>query len=506
MNGRTGAPPAEPRTKGHYLSLSDPEGTAMLGRALVAADFTVEGIRKVLGIEAFEIIPFCDLPGVVKAMSPQNPLSTLLPFFLFGVPMKADALARILDPLTVERLESLGLVRPGPDGVMALVRLRPYEGRIFAADRRYNDTGAIPHDYVLEVNPTSDHLANITPRRRVGTALDVGCGCGVLAVLAAAHCDKVVATDINPRALNFTAFNAQLNGVRNIECVEGSLLDPVAGRTFDLIMSNPPFVISPDSALQFRDSGWPLDSMCRELVRRIPGHLAEGGLAVILCNWALRKGEEWAARPTEWVTGLACDTIVFRTQTHPAVGYAASWNRGLAEAQPEAYVAALDRWIAYYAKEGIESIAGGRILLRRRTTPENWAYAVDGAVSRTPRSGDHLLRLIDAQDWFQAGAGPEEFARATFRPAADLRLEQSLAFRDGRMVPAQMSAGLAEGFKFQIDVDPIAWNAIALCDGRHSLQEILDKIGRELELAGDFRPRILALFRSLVAGGFITRT
>jgi methylase of polypeptide subunit release factors len=70
--------------------------------------------------------------------------------------------------------------------------------------------------------------------------LDFGTGNGIQALLAAHHCHEVVATDVNPRALVFAAFNAALNGIDNISFRKGSLFDPVAYETFDLIVCNPP--------------------------------------------------------------------------------------------------------------------------------------------------------------------------------------------------------------------------------------------------------------------------
>ena len=65
--------------------------------------------------------------------------------------------------------------------------------------------------------------------------LDIGTGSGLLAVHAAAHADRVVAVDINPRALRFAEFNAALNAVDNVEWREGSLFEPVAGEPCNLI-------------------------------------------------------------------------------------------------------------------------------------------------------------------------------------------------------------------------------------------------------------------------------
>ena len=95
----------------------------------------------------------------------------------------------------------------------------------------------------------------LTPRSAASSALDVGTGSGVQALLAARQAAHVVATDINPRALAFTELNAALNGFTNIEVRLGSLFEAVAGERFDLITCNPPYVVSPESRWAYRDSG-----------------------------------------------------------------------------------------------------------------------------------------------------------------------------------------------------------------------------------------------------------
>src|SRR5438270_327403 len=83
--------------------------------------------------------------------------------------------------------------------------------------------------------------------RLLDRALDVGTGSGVQALLAARHAREVVATDVNPRALAYAELNAALNGFTNLECRAGSMFEPVAGETFDLITCNAPFVVSPEN-------------------------------------------------------------------------------------------------------------------------------------------------------------------------------------------------------------------------------------------------------------------
>ena len=99
-------------------------------------------------------------------------------------------------------------------------------------------------DFVLGVSAASTTLAQLTVRRPVPRALDLGTGCGVQSLHLARHSAEVVATDLNPRALALARLTALINGI-DLDLREGSLYAPVAGERFDLITTNPPYVMSP---------------------------------------------------------------------------------------------------------------------------------------------------------------------------------------------------------------------------------------------------------------------
>jgi hypothetical protein len=128
------------------------------------------------------------------------------------------------------------------------VTVIPHDDVLIASDDPHGTVGAT---YVPEVSRSSATLASLTVRRPVERALDIGTGNGIQAVLASHHADAVVATDVSERALAFAEFNCALNGVDNVELRLGSFLEPVAGERFGLVVSNPPFAISPEHDLAF---------------------------------------------------------------------------------------------------------------------------------------------------------------------------------------------------------------------------------------------------------------
>lgn len=117
--------------------------------------------------------------------------------------------------------------------------------------------------------------------------LDVGTGSGAVALAAARLGASVTAVDLSRRALATAWVNAVLRG-RMIGVRFGDLLEPARGRQFDLVVSNPPYVPSPDPALPRRGiaRAWDagpvgrglLDRLCRE----VPGVLSLGGVVLLV--------------------------------------------------------------------------------------------------------------------------------------------------------------------------------------------------------------------------------
>ena len=222
-------------------------------------------------------------------------------------------------------------------------------------------------------------------RRPVARALDVGTGNGIQALLAARHAEHVVATDVSERALAFAAFNCALNGVENVELRQGSFLEPVAGEQFDLVVANPPYVISPETSLVFRDSGLGRDRVSADLVRALPSVLAEGGFASVMVSW-IQPGDDPAAAPADLARGLRLRRLDPRTRARTTrCAAAAAWNRDAPS--PAEYTERIERWLDYFRREGIEAIAYGAIVMRRRSGDELGPLDAAARTGRSTRRG-----------------------------------------------------------------------------------------------------------------------
>jgi SAM-dependent methyltransferase len=154
-------------------------------------------------------------------------------------------------------------------------------------------------DAVMGAGQMTTYLCDASrTSRRIARALDVGCGAGTAALGLASAAQRVIGTDINPRAVALSRINGALNGIANVEFREGDLFTPVAGETFDLIVSQPPFVSAPEGieAAAFASGGRRGDEIALRLLAGIPAHLAQGGRAVVIAEWPQIEDERTEER------------------------------------------------------------------------------------------------------------------------------------------------------------------------------------------------------------------
>lgn len=194
-----------------------------------------------------------------------------------GKAQPADVLKRELPGDAVEAMERFGLVRRDGGLIHPLFQAKSVDDFLVFSDLpRSMRATRLSQDRNSYVDPMWDGpaMTNLMPRGAVENGLDMGCGCGVIALAMSPFCRNVYALDVNPRALMLTRFNAALNGVRNIEVLESDLFSAVAGKTFERIVFNAPVGIElkPRSALE---SG---QQILERFFSQAGPHLAPGGI------------------------------------------------------------------------------------------------------------------------------------------------------------------------------------------------------------------------------------
>ncbi|PWD50690.1 SAM-dependent methyltransferase [Serinibacter arcticus] len=453
----------------------------------------------------------------------------LLRLFQLGEVATRRDLDAALPRLGTAGAERLGLVRTrgeaDRDEVRAVVDLSPYAavdaaGQVdwwIASDPgEIARRGALPEDFVLGVGGASRTLAQITVRGPVGSVLDVGTGCGIQALHASRHAGRVVATDIDARALAFTRFNAALAGVE-LDVRAGSMLDPVAGETFDLVVSNPPFVItSRDAAgstggvgeFTYRDGGQVGDDVVRSLVTSVGSVLAPGGVAQMLGNWEHRRGEDWAERVGGWLAESGLDGWVVQREVQDPAEYAELWLRdgGLTPDRDRArFEAAYAAWLADLASRDVEGIGFGFVTLRRpagagaEVSPWRRVEEITGTVAQP--LGATIAGVLGAVDLVRDLTGEALLARR-WVVAGDVTDERY--FTPGEASPRVMILRAGGGFSRTVRTETGLAAFVGACDGELTGGQIVAALSALLEvdataLAAELEPQL----RGLITDGML---
>jgi SAM-dependent methyltransferase len=430
-------------------------------------------------------------------------LDVLIRLFLIGVEVDEGVFRAAVAPTTMEDWTDLGFVRPDGTKVVGRLLLTPFKDLVVARDRPEWAEG-VAENHVMGIGSSSVTLATATIRRPCRLTLDLGTGSGFQAFLAAEHSDRVMAVDRNPRAVRFAAMNARLNGLSNVECLEGNLFEPVEGQRFDLIVTNPPFVISPERTYIYRDSGMECDAITRTIIRQTPQFLAEGGFCQILCNWAHLAGQDWRERLAEWFAGTGCDGWVLCDDTLDAATYASRWIRHTERDSPERFQERFQRWLEYYGQMRLEAVSVGLICLRRRTAGKNWLRIDDGPGKMLGPAGDSILQGFELRDFLEAHPDDAAWLDLRLRASPDLRLAQQLAPADDGWTILESELKLARGLAYSGKIDPYMAAFVARCNGQHPLRDLMSQLAHSLgQETSAIAPQCLELVRRLVERGFL---
>ena len=504
----------------HLLPRPDSVLCAALAADLDAADLRSEPLRTAWGAEADDALARGVRSPLLAAIEGRtDALVTLGRLFVLGMPQPEADVAAALARTGVDGLESLGLGYRDDGVVVPAALIRPQSfvdadgvGEWWIASdldelalHHMDGGGALPPDHVLGVGGASRTLASLVMPLEVERALDLGTGCGIQALLVSRHAGSVVATDISARALAYAELNAMLAGVHNIEFRQGSMFEPVADESFGLIVSNPPFVITPRGAdvpeYEYRDGGLVGDALVEAFVAQAPAHLVPGGSAQLLGNWesigsmlGLRRLESWIAPDL--------DAWVVQREALSPLGYAELWIRdGGTTPRDAAFEPLLDAWLADFAARGVTEIGFGYVLIRRP------AGVDPGAPANPLRRFETLTQPVtSAGRAFRDGlAGHDALADGVpevLLVAPDVT--EARHHLPGQEAPSVIELRQGGGFGRTVSVDPALAGFVGACDGDLTVVQIVSALADLFEvpladLWADLEPRL----RVLVTDGFL---
>ncbi len=528
-------------TRGRGPGADDRDLVDALRLDLTDAGYTVRAVEELLGpvaaaaLHREQVVPGLRAvePGSADAYaaaarpsgapSTVRPLATLVRLLVLGREVRRRELEAALPRTGTDGAGRLGLVHVAGGGeddpVRPRVDLRPYATDAgdwwVASDLGELATGEVLRpDHVLGVGGASTTLARITmrsPRRRT---LDLGTGCGIQALHAARHSDAVVATDVSTRALAFARFNAALAGV-DLDLRHGSMLEPVDDEpeAFDLVVSNPPFVITPRGAgvpmYEYRDAGRAGDDVVRDLVIGVGRVLAPGGVAQLLGNWEHRRGQDWRERVGEWVDLSGLDGWVVQRDVQDPAEYVETWLRDAGttpDRDPDGWATGYAAWLDDFASRRVEAVGFGIVVLRRPATGAPTLRRLEEHVGPLHRPlGAHLEQSLAAHDWLSGPAAADDvLAAARLTVAPDVTEERHLL--PGAVDPTLVLLRQGDGFGRTVRAGTALAGLVGACDGDLTVGQIVAGVAALLDApAESLAAELLPQVRDLVRDGFLRR-
>ena len=480
-----------------------------LAAALAGHDYRVDAVVDLMGEEAHRALSRNSTVPAVRAIEARDdPLATLTRLWPLQQMVARSDLERAL-PGLVASLTSAGILAEQGDQVRAVIDIRPYasdEGEFWVvSDLTPNlDTAVKPiaSDHVLGVSAASATLAQLTLRLPVRSALDLGTGCGVQSLHLAQHAQQVVATDLNPRAIDLARLTFLLNGTRT-DLRRGDLYRPVAGERFDLIVANPPYVMSPPgpSRLTYREGDAVADTLVQRVVTQGAAQLAEGGVLQVLANWAHVRGQDWTERVAGWVEATGCDAHVVQREVLDPYTYVEVWLADAGLAGSAGYTDRYRAWCDYFDRLGIEAVGLGWLVLRNAGRTQPWVRIEDWPHPLEQPIGPALAAELDAVDRL-SGLNDDRLLQHRWRLADDV-VEETTGI-PGQADPQHIVLRQQRGFRRAVAVDTATAGILGACDGELTLAKIVASVAGLIaadpaRLTGD----VLARLPSLIVDGWL---
>ncbi|MDQ1722855.1 MAG: hypothetical protein QOI26_2589 [Pseudonocardiales bacterium] len=471
-------------------------------------------VTEVLGLPGEAALSRGDLSSADRLTRQGSETETLIRLFLLGLPASRAAAEAALRPLPLPEAEAAGLVEDTAGQIQAALDLRPYSETDGPDWWVVSDLGAevrpgpLHPEHVLGIGSAGLTLAEATVRGTVRHALDVGTGCGVQALHLSEHSAAVTATDLSGRALRIAATTAALNAKR-WDLRQGSLLEPVGQQQFDLIVSNPPFIVGPgfqpgSGGFRYRDSGLPGDSVCAELVRGLPGRLTEGGTGQLLANWIIDASHSWQERVSGWLPPTGCQAWVWQREVAEPGEYVALWLRDAGE-QPgtPGWQQRYDRWLDWFAATGVAGIGMGLISLRRTGEQSSQVVCQDVPQAHEHPIGPAIEEWFGRSAWLRGRSVSQLLEARLVAAPGVVRSTHSLITAEGWQ-PALVQLRQSGGLRWELEVDDAVAALVAACTGEVKLGVVLSVLAAAVSARNDeVTAALIPVVHDLIERGFL---
>ena len=306
------------------------------------------------------------LPYYEHFLLSNEPLENLIRLFLIRGVLSKEQISTLFEPEMVLLLCGIGVLHKNSDGAFnANVSIFPVGPFFIVTDHRFLflEKDKITEDPVMYIGSDSFGLVQTAPHLVSAHTLDLCTGSGIQAISASRYSQCVTAIDINPRAVRFARFNAQLNKAQNVSVQLGSLYDGLNNAVFDTILANPPFVPSPNLETKFRDGGVNGEDVLREIVKGADQHLTSNGRLFIVTD--LVDVAHYEKKLTQWWGNSYADTLILKTADRNEILFSVPhchhpYNQTFIEYEKE-----LVSWVQNFRAENLKAVNFGYVLLKK---------------------------------------------------------------------------------------------------------------------------------------------
>ena len=359
-------------------------------------EYTEKSITSLLGLPSLQSIEPTRLHWHSVYQLPDSPLADLIRLFLLRGTCNYDRIVNLLGLKVVKTIVSLGILVDNENGdLKSAVDIFCSGGMIFATDHRYQlcvaDT--LNEEPVMYIGMDSHGLVQTAPRQFAENLLDLCCGSGVQGLVASRYSVRIVAVDLNPRAVRFARFNAQLNGVQNYEIHLGNLYEPIGDERFDVILANPPFVPSPEMGLKYRDGGIRGESVLMQIISGANEHLnSEGRLCVVT---DLVDAARYSKKLRSWWGEGSFEALILTTADRDEILFSVPHCHSPFGQSLETYNNKLGTWISNFRNAMLETVNFGYLLVW------NCSSAVESKVTSRVIHNPSRPMYFDVEEWLE---------------------------------------------------------------------------------------------------------
>jgi hypothetical protein len=245
-------------------------------------------------------------------------------FQLFsGKPLNKPVLNGIISTRLLNFLEKSNIIQETENYFYSPFKLCWLENYLIFTDLSVPDN--LQGELYLDPLWDSPVLSGLTIRSTAETGIDVGTGCGAMAIILSGYCRRVFALDLNPRAIEMAKFNSVFNGIKNITTINSNLFEKIPGTKGDRIVFNSPTNTEKNDYVNLLRCG---EGILEKFFKKLPFFLSANGFAQLNLAMNDYPGSSFNSRLKSWLGDSASKTDVLTLISYKNEYPDHIWKRG----------------------------------------------------------------------------------------------------------------------------------------------------------------------------------